>query len=92
MKSLRQRRLAASESASRPEAGLDDARMRDLYDRFIEARRRNHEPTDTVTYDKLKRSIDKMLPQLEAKRGGKPVDFEVVVRDGRVGLKPVARD
>jgi hypothetical protein len=31
-----------------------------------------------------------MLPELQKKHHGKQIDFEVVVKDGRVGLKPKA--
>jgi hypothetical protein len=32
-----------------------------------------------------------MMPKLEQKHAGKKIDFEVVVKDGRVALKPVAK-
>jgi hypothetical protein len=31
-----------------------------------------------------------MLPELAKKHQGKRIDFDVVVKDGRVGLKPKA--
>ena len=35
---------------------------------------------------------NKMLRKLEQKYKGKKIDFEVVVKNGRVGLKPVTKD
>ena len=32
-----------------------------------------------------------MLPKLAQKHAGKQIDFEVVVKDGRVALKPKAK-
>jgi hypothetical protein len=32
-----------------------------------------------------------MMPKLSQKHAGKQIDFEVVVKDGRVALKPVAK-
>jgi hypothetical protein len=32
-----------------------------------------------------------MMPKLAQKHAGKRIDFEVVVKDGKVALKPVAR-
>ena len=39
----------------------------------------------------LAASIKKMVPELEQKHRGKKIDFEIVVKDGRVGLKPVPK-
>ncbi len=44
-----------------------------------------------MKYEKLAASIEKMVPKLQQKHQGKKIDFEVVVRDGRVGLKPVTK-
>ncbi|MGE0788852.1 MAG: MXAN_5187 C-terminal domain-containing protein [Sandaracinaceae bacterium] len=63
-------------------------RTREIYDQYIAARRRNNESTDNVAYDKLAASISKMKTQLREKHGDKRIDFEVVVQNGRVGLKP----
>lgn len=65
--------------------------MRGIYDEYLAARRRNNERVDNVKYETLKKSISKMVPKLQAKHKGKAIDFEVVVKDGRVGLKPVAK-
>lgn len=68
---------------------LSDQRMRRLYDEYTSARRSNNE--GEVRYEALVRSIEKMLPELNKKHGGKQIDFDVVVKDGRVGLKPRAK-
>lgn len=44
-----------------------------------------------MPYEKLAARIKSMEPELKKKHGGKAIDFEVVVKDGRVGLKPVTR-
>lgn len=72
-------------------SGMADDSMRRIYDTYLEARRRNNERVDNVKIATLKKSIDKMMPKLRAKHGSKRIDFEVVVKDGRVGLKPVAK-
>jgi len=66
--------------------------MRRIYDRYLDARRKNNERVDNVKLATLKKSIDAMMPKLREKHGAKKIDFEVVVKDGRVGLKPVAKD
>lgn len=70
---------------------VDDARMKRIYDDYVAARQRNNERVDNVKYETLQRSIQDMMPKLKEKHAGKAIDFEVVVRDGRVGLKPVTK-
>jgi hypothetical protein len=66
----------------------NEQRMRRIYDEYVAARRKNNE--GDVRYDALVTNIQKMLPELQKKHQGKQIDFEVVVKDGRVGLKPRA--
>ncbi len=73
-------------------AGLDEARKRAIYEKYVEARKKNKERVDHLRYEKLASQIEKMVPKLAKKHGGKRIDFEVVVKDGRVGLKPVPKD
>jgi len=57
----------------------------------VEARKRNNESTSNVRYDALAGRLRKMMPELQKKHRGKDIDFEVVVRDGKVGIKPKVR-
>jgi hypothetical protein len=66
--------------------GVDVAAMRALYDRYADARRKNNE--GAVRFETLEESVQKMVPKLREKYGDKKVDFDVVVQNGRVGLKP----
>ena len=72
-------------------AGVAEPRLRALYDQYVQKRRENNERVDNVKYESLAASIQKMVPDLEKKHQGKKIDFEVVVKDGKVGLKPVTR-
>jgi hypothetical protein len=74
---------------SRAETSDDEARLRRLYQQYLEARRRNNERTDNIIYEKLARRVREMEAKQKDKHGGKKVDFQVVVRNGKVGLKPV---
>jgi hypothetical protein len=71
-----------------PSAPAADQRMRRIYNEYVEARRKNNE--GDVKYEALVNSIERMMPDLQKKHAGKQIDFEVVVKDGRVGLKPKA--
>ncbi len=72
-------------------AGPTEPRMRAIYDEYVAARRKNNERVDNVRYEKLQKSIEKMVPKLREKHAGKDIDFKVVVKNGRVGLKPVTK-
>lgn len=65
--------------------------MRQIYESYVDAKRRNHERTDKIDYETVAKSLKKMVPKLDRKHKGKRIDFEVVVKDGKVGLKPVVK-
>jgi len=71
--------------------GPGEARMRQIYESYVDAKRRNNERTDRVDYETLAKSLKKMVPKLDRKHKGKRVDFKVVVKDGKVGIKPVVK-
>jgi len=61
--------------------------MQRLHKEFVAARRR-HGKGD-LGYDKLASRVKTMRSKLQQKHGpGKRIDFEVVVKNGKVGLKP----
>jgi hypothetical protein len=62
--------------------------MKRIYDQYLAAKQRNNERVDNVDYDKLAQSVEQMTSKLRQKHGNKKIDFEVVVQNGRVGLKP----
>jgi len=71
--------------------GPGEARMRQIYESYIEAKRNNNERTDQIDYEMVAKSLKKMVPKLDRKHKGKRVDFKVVVKDGKVGIKPVVK-
>jgi hypothetical protein len=71
--------------------GPGEARMRQIYDSYVEAKRNNNERTDKIDYETVAKSLKKMVPKLDRKHKGKRVDFTVVVKDGKVGIKPVVK-
>ncbi|MGB8330585.1 MAG: MXAN_5187 C-terminal domain-containing protein [Polyangiales bacterium] len=71
--------------------GPGEARMRQIYESYIEAKRLNNERTDKIDYEMVAKSLKKMVPKLDRKHKGKRVDFKVVVTDGKVGIKPVVK-
>ncbi len=91
-------RSAAPPGAARPPGagaghnapGIADDQMQRIYQRYVDARRQNQERTD-VKFESVAKSVRDMMPKLMQKHAGKNIDFEVVVRDGKVALKPVAK-
>lgn len=71
--------------------GPGDARMRQIYESYVAAKRKNKERTDKIDYETVAKSLKKMVPKLDRKHKGKRIDFEVVVKDGKVGIKPVVK-
>ena len=71
--------------------GPGDARMRQIYDSYVDAKRRNNERTDKIDYERVAKSLRKMVPKLDRKHKGKRIDFKVVIKDGKVGIKPVVK-
>lgn len=71
--------------------GPGDARMRQIYESYVDAKRRNNERTDRIDYETVAKSLRKMVPKLDRKHKGKRIDFKVVVKDGKVGIKPVVK-
>lgn len=71
--------------------GPGEARMRQIYESYVEAKRKNNERTDRVDYETVAKSLKKMVPKLDRKHRGKQIDFQVVVKDGKVGIKPVVK-
>ncbi|HLK39835.1 MAG TPA: MXAN_5187 C-terminal domain-containing protein [Polyangiaceae bacterium] len=70
---------------------LSDARVRQLYSEYVQARRNRNEPTAAVTYEAVARNLRESSAKLREKHG-RSVDFEVSVKDGKTILKPVLKD
>ena len=79
-------------AARRPAAARQadpDAKVRDVYNRLVAAKRQLNEPTDKITMDNLRKSLRKQEERVRAKHKCKDVDFDVVVKDGKAFLKPI---
>jgi len=78
-------------SPFRGDGELSDARLRQIYAEYVEARRQRGESTASLTYENLAKTLRSTVPQIKAKHKVKSVDFEVVVRDGKTMIKPVVK-
>jgi hypothetical protein len=69
---------------------MTDDRVRQLFVEYVDARRKQNEPTASITYDAMSRTLRESSAKLREKHG-KDVDFEVAVKDGKAVLKPVIK-
>lgn len=72
-------------------ASAEETRLRGLYDAYLQAREKTGQPTQGITYEKMVKSINKQLPQIQKKHGSKKVEFCVVVKEGKAILKAVPK-
>ncbi len=70
---------------------ISEERMRQLYSELVETKRKQKESTAAVTYDALAKSLRESSAKLKEKHGGRSVDFEVTIKDGKTILRPVVK-
>jgi hypothetical protein len=67
--------------------GFTADEMLSLYRRYVKAKRMVGEDPTSVQYASLARSVAHQVPKLREMNSGRDVDFDVVVRQGKVVLK-----
>lgn len=80
-------------TVSRPAATsseLPDFRLREIYADLVDAKRKRNESTAGLTYQAVAKNLRESGDRLRQKHG-KPVDFEVAVKDGKTILRPVLK-
>lgn len=101
MKEIRERLAAGQRAAATPatapiprQVAPDpaEARTRAVYDRLVETKRQLREPTDSLSYDAVRRSLEKQAALVREKKGCRDVSFDVVVKDGKAVLKATPID
>lgn len=82
----------AATTASAPrDPAMSEARIRELYTKYVQEKRSRNESTAQITYDTVAKSLRESSAKLKQKHGDKAVDFEVAQKDGKTILKPVVR-
>ncbi len=66
---------------------LEDQKVKAIYRTFLAARQKCKEPTGTLSFEKVARTLRK---QYAAQQGD--IDFKVVIRNGKAAIKTVKRD
>ncbi|HVW24767.1 MAG TPA: MXAN_5187 C-terminal domain-containing protein [Polyangiaceae bacterium] len=78
---------ASSKTAS---GGLSDERVAQLHAELNAARRQLNQAS-AVSIDSLAKSLRETESKLKSQHGGRAVDFQVVIKDGKPIVKPVVR-
>jgi hypothetical protein len=78
-------------AASGGDESLSDARIRQIYAQYVEAKRAAKESTAGVTYEGLAQQLRTQAEKLKASHPHKSVDYNVVMKDGKPTLKPILR-
>lgn len=77
--------------ARRDDGDVSEARVKELFTKYVEAKKQCNESTSTITTDSLAKSLRESASKLRQKHAGKNVDFDVVIKDGKAVLKPVLK-
>ena len=72
------------------QAALSEERLRELHARLIDTKRQNNE-RGNVSLDNLARSLRDAEAKLREKHANRRIDFDVIVKNGKVVLKPILR-
>jgi hypothetical protein len=66
--------------------------QRAVFDKYVQAKQRAGEDVSKLSYDKVRRSLDKQAEKLRKQHGkNRKVEFEVVEKDGKALIRPVVK-
>lgn len=82
-----QKRVAAAKAN---DPGMSDDKMKRLYSVYMQAKKRTGENSN-LSYDGLRKQLEKQIPKIKQKHGCKNVDFKVVLKNGKAMLKAVPK-
>jgi hypothetical protein len=72
-------------------ADLSDQRVRELYAKYVEAKRARNESTAGITFESMAKSLRESSDKLKQKHAGRAVDFEIGEKDGKTVIKPIVK-
>ena len=91
MSGVAARPTAERKAAKPPAAPLSEERLRELHAQLVDTKLKNNE-RGNVSLDKLTKSLRDAESQLRQKHGSRRrIDFDVIVKNGKVVLKPIVR-
>jgi len=70
---------------------LSEARLRGVYQAYVEAKKQCNEDTTKMSFDQVAASLRKQVPELLVRHRAKDVEYRVFVKDGRAVLRAVPK-
>jgi hypothetical protein len=78
------------DSPSKAPFNKEDGPLVEVYHKYLEARKKCRQPTEGITFERLKKSIEKQKKKIESEYGMKDVDVRVLIKDGtaKIAFEP----
>ena len=70
---------------------LSEARLRGVYQAYVEAKKQCKEDTTQLSFDQVAASLRKQVPELLVRHRVQDVEYRVFVKDGRAVLRAVPK-
>ena len=70
---------------------LSEARLRGVYQAYVEAKKQCNEDTTKLSFDQVAASLRKQVPELLVRHRAQDVEYRVFVKDGRAVLRAVPK-
>jgi hypothetical protein len=89
---------AAKPAPSKPpapvasEGGLNDQKIRAIYDAYVMAKRRCGEDVSKLSLDTVATTLRSQVPTLMKQHNAKSVEFKVVIKDGKAVLRALPKE
>jgi hypothetical protein len=84
-------RPPAAPAAPASPSDLSEQRIREIYAKYVGAKRAANESTAGLTFDKLASSLRAQAEKIRSAHPSRSVDFEIVTKDGKTALRPVVK-
>ena len=68
---------------------LNENSMKELYESYIQVKQTLGEPTENISLEAFKKSLEKQLPVLKEKYGTSDIEFKVSIKGGKATIKAV---
>lgn len=74
------------------DGGLNDQKIRAIYDAYVMAKRRCGEDTSKLSLDTVATTLRSQVPTLMKQHNAKSVEFKVVIKDGKAVLRALPKE
>ncbi len=79
------------ETSSAAPGGLSEAKLRAVYDAYVDAKKRCREDVSKISFESVASKLRKQVPTLMKKHKVDSVEFKVVIKDGKAVVRAVPK-